>query len=58
MMVYNAQDYWGFELRPSSAILNNSIFWKLDLFPSLGQKVEDTLLSPLERPNRPVMGKV
>jgi hypothetical protein len=58
MVVCKARDYQVFELCPSSGILNNSIFWRLDLFPSLGQEVQDTLLSPSERPNRPVMDKV
>jgi hypothetical protein len=37
MMVYNAQNYWVFGLFPSSDILENSTFRKLDLFPSSGE---------------------
>jgi hypothetical protein len=36
MMVYNTQNYWVFEL-PSSGILENTTFRKLDLFPSSGE---------------------
>jgi hypothetical protein len=39
MMVYDTQNYWGFGLCPSSDIqkLENTTFWKLDLFPSSGE---------------------
>jgi hypothetical protein len=30
-MVYNTQNYWVFGLFPSSGILENTTFWKLDL---------------------------
>jgi hypothetical protein len=33
-MVHNTQNYWGFGLFPSSGILENMTFRKLDLFPS------------------------
>jgi hypothetical protein len=38
--VYDTQDYWGFGLRPSSGILKNRMFLKvdLDLFPSSGEE--------------------
>jgi hypothetical protein len=39
-IMYNTQDYWVFGLCPSSGILKNK-FWKLDLFPSLGEGVAD-----------------
>jgi hypothetical protein len=38
-MVYNTRDYWVFGFRPSSNILKNKIFQKLDLFPSLGKRM-------------------
>jgi hypothetical protein len=42
-MVYNTQNYWVFGLFPSSGILENTTFRKLDLFPSSGEGVgEDT----------------
>jgi hypothetical protein len=41
-MVYNTQNYGGFGLRPSSGILNNTTFRKLDLFPSSDEGVGDT----------------
>jgi hypothetical protein len=36
-MVYNTQNYWVFGLSPSSDILENTTFRKLDLFPSSGE---------------------
>jgi hypothetical protein len=36
-MVYNTQKYWVFGLFPSSGILENTTFRKLDLFPSSGE---------------------
>jgi hypothetical protein len=36
-MVYNTQNYWVFGPFPSSGILENMTFWKLDLFPSSGE---------------------
>jgi hypothetical protein len=33
-MVYNTQNYWVFGFFPSSGILDNTTFRKLDLFPS------------------------
>jgi hypothetical protein len=36
-MVYNTQNYWVFGLFPSSGILENTTFQKLDLFPSSGE---------------------
>jgi hypothetical protein len=36
-MVYNTQNYWGFELFPLSGILENTTFRKLDLFLSSGE---------------------
>jgi hypothetical protein len=42
-MMCNTQNYWGFGLCPTSAILKleNTTFRKLDLFPSSGEE-EDT----------------
>jgi hypothetical protein len=49
-MVYNTQNYWVFGLCPSSGILNNTTFRKLDLFPSAGEGWKTpTQLDPLER---------
>jgi hypothetical protein len=47
------QNYWGFGLFPSSDILENTTFRKLDLFPSSGEGGEKTptQLGPLERVN-------
>jgi hypothetical protein len=42
MMVYTTRDYWVSELCPSSSILKNTTFWKLDLFLSSGEGVGDT----------------
>jgi hypothetical protein len=42
MMVYNTRDYWVLGLCPSSGILNDATFRKLDLFPSWGEGVGDT----------------
>jgi hypothetical protein len=36
-MVYNTQNYWVFGLWPSSGILENTTFRKLDLFSSSGE---------------------
>jgi hypothetical protein len=36
-MVYNTQNYWVFGIFPSSGILENTTFRKLDLFPSSGE---------------------
>jgi hypothetical protein len=36
------RDYWVFGLRPSSSIVNNKMFLKLDRFPSAGEGVGDT----------------
>jgi hypothetical protein len=36
-MVYNTQNYWVLGLFPSSGILENTTFRKLDLFPSSGE---------------------
>jgi hypothetical protein len=36
-MVYNTLCYWVFGLFPSSGILENTTFRKLDLFPSSGE---------------------
>jgi hypothetical protein len=45
----DTQVYWVFGLCPSSGILKNITFWKLDLFLSSGERVETpTLLGPLE----------
>jgi hypothetical protein len=53
-MVHDTRNYWVFGLCPSSGILkklDNTAFWKLDLFPSSGEGETPTLLEPLERPN-------
>jgi hypothetical protein len=41
-LVYNTQNYWGFELFPSFGILKieNTTFRKPDLFPSSGGGVD------------------
>jgi hypothetical protein len=50
--VYTTWDYWVFGHRPTSGILKNKTFWKLDLFPSSGERVEGIyFLDPLERAN-------
>jgi hypothetical protein len=36
-MVYNTQNYWVWGLLPSYGILENTMFRKLDLFPSSGE---------------------
>jgi hypothetical protein len=38
-LIFVPQNYWVFGLCPSASILktDNKIFWKLDLFPSLGE---------------------
>jgi hypothetical protein len=36
-MVYNTQNYWVLGIFPSSGILENTTFPKLDLFPSSGE---------------------
>jgi hypothetical protein len=41
-MVYNTQDYWAFGLCPSSGILNNTMFPKVDLFLSSGVGMRGT----------------
>jgi hypothetical protein len=53
-MVYNTQKYGGLGLFPSSGILENTTFRKLDLFPSSGEGGGETptQLGPLERANR------
>jgi hypothetical protein len=45
-MVYNAHNYWGFELFPSYGVFGsrNATFRKLHLFPSSGEGGEDTYL--------------
>jgi hypothetical protein len=50
----NTWDYWAFGLCPLSDILKHTkepAIWKLDLFPSSGESVGDTLLDLLERAN-------
>jgi hypothetical protein len=46
MMAYNTWDYWVFGICPSSSIpkhtKKNTMFRKLDLFPSSGEGVGDT----------------
>jgi hypothetical protein len=42
MMVYNTQDYWISGLHPSPSILKNTMFWKMDLYPSSGERVGHT----------------
>jgi hypothetical protein len=44
-MVYGTWDYWVLGLSPSSDILRNKTFWKLDLFLSSGEGVGDTYSS-------------
>jgi hypothetical protein len=41
-MVYNTRDCWVFGFCPSSGMLKNITFRKLDLFLSSGEGVEDT----------------
>jgi hypothetical protein len=51
-MVYNTQNHWVFGLYPSSRKLENTMFRKLDPFPSSGEWEEtSTQLGPLERAN-------
>jgi hypothetical protein len=52
-MVYNTQGYWVSGFFPSSGILENTMFRKLDLFPSSGEGggKTPTQLGPLERTN-------
>jgi hypothetical protein len=46
-MVYTTQKYWVFGLFPSSGIVENTTFRKLDMFPSSGEGVgEDTSVGP------------
>jgi hypothetical protein len=40
-MVYNTRNYCVFGFCPSSDILKNTAFWKIDLFPSSGEDMED-----------------
>jgi hypothetical protein len=48
-MVYNIWDYLIFRLPTPSDILKNTVFRKLDLFPSSGERVVDiTVLNPLQ----------
>jgi hypothetical protein len=42
MMMYNAQDYCFTFICPFCSILMNTVFHKLDLFPSSGEGVGDT----------------
>jgi hypothetical protein len=52
MMVYNTRDCWVFGPSPSSGILKNTTFRKLDLFLSSGDGWETpTQLGSLERTN-------
>jgi hypothetical protein len=44
-MVYNTQNYWVFGLFPSSGILENTTFRKLDLFPSSGEGLGEDIYS-------------
>jgi hypothetical protein len=58
-MLYNKQNYWVFGLSPSSVFqkTENTMFRKLDLFPSSGEEGKTTTqLGPLERANHPVSG--
>jgi hypothetical protein len=50
-MVRNTQKYWVFRLFPSSGMLENTTFRKLDLFPSSGESGgEDTYsVGPLRK---------
>jgi hypothetical protein len=41
-VVNDTRNYWDFGFCPSSGILKNTSFRKLDLFPSSGEEVEDT----------------
>jgi hypothetical protein len=51
-MVFNTQNYWVFGLFPLCGILENTTFWKLDLFLSSDEGGgEDTQLGLLERAN-------
>jgi hypothetical protein len=43
-MVNNTQDYWVFGLCPSSGILKNTTFRKLDLFPFHTVKISKLIL--------------
>jgi hypothetical protein len=51
-MVYNTLIFRVFGLYPLSDALRDTVFRKLDLFPSSGEGLEtSTLLNPLERAN-------
>jgi hypothetical protein len=52
-MVYNTQNHWVLGLCPSSGILENTMFRKLDLLPPSHDEGEKTptQLGPLERAN-------
>jgi hypothetical protein len=50
--MYDGRGYWVLGLHLLSVILNNTVFWKLDLFPSSVEEWEtSTLLGPLEIAN-------
>jgi hypothetical protein len=50
--IINPQDYWVFGLCPSSGVLKNTTFRKLDVFPTSGEGWGTPgLLDPLERAN-------
>jgi hypothetical protein len=47
----NAWDYWALGLCSSFGVLEKSSYRKLDMFPSSGQSVGDTLSCLVERAN-------
>jgi hypothetical protein len=42
MMAYNTRSYWVYALCPSSGVIANTTFRKLDIFPSSGEEVGHT----------------
>jgi hypothetical protein len=49
MMVHNTRDYWGFWHCPLFTVLNNVTFQKLNLFSSMGKRIEGTQHHSLEQ---------
>jgi hypothetical protein len=51
-------DYWVFGFCPSTAILKNTVFWKLGLIPSSGEIVERTYFTEaIRKKKHPVSEK-
>jgi hypothetical protein len=54
IIVYNSQHYWALGICPSSGILKKTVFQKLDLLPSSGERMGATYLVGTIR-NNPVI---